>query len=484
MPIKTGKGYIENLNGLSPEVWLGGERVQGLISEHPAFRGLVESQAALYDMQSEESLRATMTYLSPATGDPVGLSFLQPKTKEDLQKRRKMMSLWAESHHGFLGRSPDYMNTALVAFSSAAGLLEDKYPKHAENLKNYYVYCRENDITLSHGFIQSKASMLSAVISDNPEQSTAAKVHEINRDGYVVSGSFMMNTQGATSEEMLVYPQPIAVSESVNPYAFFFAVPSNLKGITFVCRENTLAGTSGYDYPLSSRYEEMDTLVILDHVLVPHDRMFLYGDEEMAVDLFERSHFHTLVSHQILCRYIAKTEFLIGVLEYMADCLDKSEDFFVIERVSEILITLEILKSIVIASEEQSELNEWGIMLPSPKPLYAANAYYPKIYPKIIETIQLLGSSDLIMLPKEQDFNSPVSKYLDSYLSGAGIDAYDKVNLFRLAWELGVSAFGGRQMQYERFFFGNQDTLMTRAYANLSDREKYIDKVKQLMKNR
>ncbi|RUT28176.1 4-hydroxyphenylacetate 3-monooxygenase, oxygenase component [Paenibacillus zeisoli] len=483
MSIKTGKQYLENLNRLSPEVWLNGARIKGKLSDHIAFCGLIQSQASLYDMQSEEQYRDKMTYTSPDTGDLVGLSFLHPTSKEDLRRRRDMMTLWADRHHGFLGRSPDYMNTALMAFSGAAELLSGINPQFAENLKNYYVYCRENDITLSHGFIQSKISRLSALLG-NGNESSAARVNEITQDGYVVSGAFLLNTQGATAEELLIYPQPPITLDTVNPYAFFFAVPSNLKGIKFICRENSIKSSSRFDYPLSSRYEEMDTLVILDQVVVPHDRMFFYGDEELSESFFAKSNFHTHVSHQILCRYIAKTEFLIGVLECLAQSLDKSEDRSFIEKVSDVLVALETLKAFVIASEEQSSMDEWGIMVPNPKPLYAANAWYPKVYPRIVEAIQILGSSDLIMIPSEQDFNSPISPYLDKYLQGVDMDANSKVHLFRLAWELSLSAFGGRQTQYERFFFGSPDTLTERTYSNLSDREKYINIVKQWMTNK
>lgn len=97
----------------SPDVWIAGERVQGAISEHKAFKGLMATQASMYDMQHAEKSQATMVYSSPLTGDPVGLSFKQPKTKKDLELRRQMMEAWASIHHGFLGRSPDYMNTAI-----------------------------------------------------------------------------------------------------------------------------------------------------------------------------------------------------------------------------------------------------------------------------------------------------------------------------------------------------------------------------------
>ena len=47
------------------------------------------------------------------------MSYLQPKTKEDLVKRREMIQHWAKSNNGMMGRSPDYMNTVLMAFASS-----------------------------------------------------------------------------------------------------------------------------------------------------------------------------------------------------------------------------------------------------------------------------------------------------------------------------------------------------------------------------
>ena len=61
-----------------------------------------------------------MTFFLPDKEEPIGLSYLQPKTKEDLKRRRKMMEHWARHTHGMMGRSPDYMNTAVMSFASSA----------------------------------------------------------------------------------------------------------------------------------------------------------------------------------------------------------------------------------------------------------------------------------------------------------------------------------------------------------------------------
>ena len=93
MPARTGQEYITGLKDRPREVWLNGERIKD-VTEHPALRNGVRSVAALYDMQHDPALREEMTFASPTTGDPVGLSFLIPKTIDDLVRRREMMSRW------------------------------------------------------------------------------------------------------------------------------------------------------------------------------------------------------------------------------------------------------------------------------------------------------------------------------------------------------------------------------------------------------
>lgn len=145
-----------------------------------------------------------------------------------------MIELWSNRHHGFLGRSPDYMNTAIMSLFTAADILEDLHPKYAENLRKYYAYCRDHDITLSHAFIQPQASKISGQV-DATEDSIAAKVVEIKDEGMVVTGAFMMATQGATCDEMLVFPTPSpSLVDDDNPFAFAFAVPNDLPGMTFL----------------------------------------------------------------------------------------------------------------------------------------------------------------------------------------------------------------------------------------------------------
>jgi 4-hydroxyphenylacetate 3-monooxygenase len=72
------------------------------------------------------------------------------------------------------------------------------------------------------------------------------------------------------------------------------------------------------------------------------------------------------------------------------------------------------------------------------------------------EMLHLLGSSSLMALPTEADFNGPLASEITRYLETDTASAADRVRIFRLAWDTCCSAFASRQVLYERFFQGDQ----------------------------
>ena len=100
--------------------------------------------AALYDMQHDPELRDEMTYVSPSSGDRVGLSFIIPRTREDLEKRRVMMLNWARATCGMMGRSPDFMNVTYAAWAGAAGFFaQGRGPNGREHAALLRIHPRE-----------------------------------------------------------------------------------------------------------------------------------------------------------------------------------------------------------------------------------------------------------------------------------------------------------------------------------------------------
>ncbi len=110
MPARTGAQYIAGLRERAVGVYISGEQVKD-VTTHPAFRNGVHTLAGLYDLQHHPTLSEEMTYRSPTTGDRVGLSFIVPRTVQDLERRRLMMSHWARASCGMMGPTPDFMKS-------------------------------------------------------------------------------------------------------------------------------------------------------------------------------------------------------------------------------------------------------------------------------------------------------------------------------------------------------------------------------------
>ena len=58
-------------------------------------------------------------------------------------------------------------------------------------------------------------------------------------------------------------------------------------------------------------------------------------------------------------------------------------------------------------------------------------------------------------LPIEVDFEGPLAEDIIRYLDTDTATSRERVQLFRLAWDLSGSAFGSRQVLYERYFQGD-----------------------------
>ncbi|MEE3294251.1 MAG: 4-hydroxyphenylacetate 3-hydroxylase N-terminal domain-containing protein, partial [Pseudomonadota bacterium] len=174
MSARNGAEYLEGLRQSKAEIWLGDERIAD-VTAHPALRGCAQSIAHLYDMQSDADLRDQMTYPSPSTGDPVGLSFLTPKTHEDLQRRSRMMFHWSRFSGGMLGLSSDYINVEIMAAAAAANFYNQNDNRFGENARNYYEYAREKDLCLTHTLINPQSNR-ALTASGHPSADVALRI--------------------------------------------------------------------------------------------------------------------------------------------------------------------------------------------------------------------------------------------------------------------------------------------------------------------
>jgi 4-hydroxyphenylacetate 3-monooxygenase len=480
MGARNGRDFLRRLDSTPREIWYGDQKITGSVSEHPAFRGVAKSIAALYDMQFKEGMEF-MTYRSPKTGEPVGSSFMQPRTKEELAQRTRMMRAWAEYSGGMMGRTADYLNSSIMAMAAAKEFFGCEGRDYASNIEAYYEYVRENDLILTHTLINPQSNR-GVGPSKQADPYIAARVVEKNSDGVVIRGARMLATL-PMADEIVVFPSTVIRSGQDDvPYSVAFALPVSAKGLKFICRESFASG-SRYDHPLGSRFDEQDAVVVFDDVLVPWERVFILEDPEKANRVNEATDAVVFMAHQATVREAVKAEFIAGLVTLVAETIGADQFPQVQERVTEILLTAETMKAFLAASEANAKPNRWGLMTPDYSPINSARNLWPRVAPSLSAILKQVGASGLMAIPPEQILDSPAKADVDRYYQAKLADGEERIGLFKLAWDAAGSSFGGRQDLYERFFFGDP-VRMASAYYAWYNKEPYKERVKELLHRR
>jgi aromatic ring hydroxylase len=96
------------------------------------------------------------------------------------------------------------------------------------------------------------------------------------------------------------------------------------------------------------------------------------------------------------------------------------------------------------------------------------------------EVIRQLSGSGLIMTPTEKDLHNPeIGPYLEQYLRGKNLTARERIQLFKLAWDMTGEQFGSRQLQYEWFYAGDPNFTRARFYRSpaVKDYKAMVDRL-------
>jgi 4-hydroxyphenylacetate 3-monooxygenase oxygenase component len=451
MGARSGSEYVENLRKCQPEVWLRGHRVEDVTTE-PAFAGPLRSIMEQYDLQLDPRHRDI------ATTDGYSTSFLVPRSREELVRRRQSFRLRADHNFGFMGRAPDFMNAILTDFSLIADVFarggSDAY---GDNIVRYYEHIRDNDLFLTHMLVnpQVDRSRTSAQ-QDDPFTHLGRVSH--NSDGIVVRGAKMLGTMAPLCEEVMVWPYG-GVAPGDEAYALGFGIPTNSPGLRFICREAFASpDRNRFDHPLSSRFEEMDCIAVFDDVFVPWDRVFIDGGGPAAAEVCNQLRPRDgIVAVQTASRMLANLEFFCGLAMRLADAIGITGFLHIQEKLGTILQELDVFRACYYGAETLAKPRPDGVWAVHQPYLAAANLRAPRVYPLLVEVIQSLAGGGVFYAPTAADLAAPeIRPDLDRYVKGRpGVEADERISLFKLAWDATGDAFGSRMLQYAKFYSGD-----------------------------
>ncbi|HEY3609910.1 MAG TPA: 4-hydroxyphenylacetate 3-hydroxylase N-terminal domain-containing protein [Pseudonocardiaceae bacterium] len=463
----TGAEYIESLRD-DREIFLYGERVKD-VTTHPAFHNPVRMTARLYDALHDEKNKGVLTTPTDTGSDGFTHPFFRtPHSAADLVADQKAIAAWARMSYGWMGRSPDYK----AAFLGTLGANADFYDPYAANARRWYRESQEKVLFWNHAIVHPPVDR-----NLPPDQVADVFVHvEKETDsGLIASGAKVVATGSALTHYNFIAHYGLPIKD--RKFALVATIPMNAPGLKLICRTSYTATSavmgSPFDYPLSSRLDENDTILVLDKVLIPWENVFIYGHLGKVQMFTSRSGFPERFTFHGCTRLAVKLEFIAGLLAKAVEITGTKDFRGVQSRIGEVLAWRNLFWAFSdAAARNPIEWND-GSVLPNPQYGLAYRWFMQVGYPRVREIVQQDIASGLIYLNSSaEDFANPdVRPYLDKYLRGSdGVDAVERVKVMKLLWDAVGTEFGGRHELYERNYAGNHENtrveLMSAQLAN------------------
>jgi len=458
---KNGQRHIASLRD-GRRIYLDGALISDH-TQHPAFQESVRSAAGLYDYQAKPENIEKMTFESPLSKDRVSKMWLLPRSYAELVDRRTALEAWAKLSCGFLGRSPDHVASALSGMYMGIDIFRAQGAKYADALSGYYEYARDNDLYLTYAIVNPQTDRKKPS-SSTEKQLIAAGVVDENSEGITIQGAKMLATGCPLANEVMVACiQPLKPGDEC--YSFTAMVPMNARGLKLLSRKSYEASSqSVFDNPLSSRFDENDSILYFDQVIVPWERVFVHNNVQMAAAQWHSIPTHCYQNYQCQIRFAVKMRFLLGVAHRIADANGLLAFPPVREQLGQMAAEVSMVEGLVEAMELGGSMFG-SYFVPNNARLYAASVLTQQLYPKFVQAIRELAGGGMIMLPSSAaDFARPeIADCIVKTQQSSAMDATNRVKLFKLAWDAVGSEFGSRHLQYEMFYSGA--TMVTKGHA-------------------
>jgi 4-hydroxyphenylacetate 3-monooxygenase len=466
MGIRTGRQYLDSLRD-GREVYIDGERIRDVAAD-ARLRGGALTTAEIYDLQHRADLIEEMTLPSASSGDRVALSFIEPRTIEDLTRRGRAMKRTMDYVYGMFGRAPDFLNVTLTAFASASAVFDEgKHGKgFGRNIRAYYEHVRDNDLALTHVLVNPQVDRSRPIHLQ--KKVIAARVVKETDSGFYVKGARLVGTLSQFANEILVMPSAIVPNDpAAEDYSLGFAVPVSTPGLKVLSRPSLAPTDPGHflDHPLSLRLDEGDAVVVFDNVFVPWERTFIYRDPQLNNSIYQRSHATAHASHQTAIRTLAKAEFMCGLACHLADSINVDEFLNVAGMLSDLLIHVETQRALIYSAEQHATPTPFGTVAPNRFTLGAAQLNFFRKFDEMVDAVRTVGAGGIVAAPSYAELGGPAAAEVREYFQSAKQTSEERIRLLRLAADTCMSSFAARQQLYERYYQGDPVRTKARFYA-------------------
>ena len=274
--IRTGAQYREGLRD-GREVWIDGERVKD-ICVHPAVMPIVDIRARIYDMQHEPANSSVLTYF--ADNDRHSVFNRLPMQQQDWHDKRNAVDAVLQHIKGVVNRVGDETVGEMWSLYDGRDVLSEIDPRFAANITRHI----DNVIATDVFHVSANTDPKGDRSKPPQEQDPDMMVHVVKQtgSGIIIRGA-KFETASAYADQAFLEPTIGAwTNEKLSDYAVGCIVKMGAPGVRHIARSGFANRGAAADYPLASRFDEVDFLMVLDDVHNPWEDVFFYRHTRAA----------------------------------------------------------------------------------------------------------------------------------------------------------------------------------------------------------
>ncbi len=477
MGLISAEQYKESLND-GRVVYYKGEKIEN-VATHPDLGVCADLMAIDYEMAENPEFRDLAVIKDPESGAEISRYYYKPQNADDLLKAHELIVKATELGDGYIPLAHDIGADALNAINITANMIGNQ--DYIDRIENYRKTLQQEDLATCAGVTCVKGDRM--LRPSDPGQAHPdfyiRKVDQ-NEKGIIVRGAKIHITGAAYCNDIIVLPCR-AMTEADADYALSFAIPANTKGIRQVCRPFR-SHLSPLEFPNTRPVRvHTDSLIVFDDVLVPWERVFLCGEWKFAATLVYN---FALMHRRTGCSYrVPLSEQLVGAAVAIADYNGISKAPHVREKITDLVIYLETLKSLS-KTACYDFVMRGGLAVPNPIATNMAKYHFAHYYHDVVKIVQDLAGGLVVTAPSYKDYQLvEMQADIDKYLQGVKeVSTENRLRMFDLIRRITSSDLETICLHGEGSPMAERMTIFMEAGKVLAECKQLVEEMAQVTK--
>lgn len=460
--IRTGEEYRESIRD-NREVFVNGEKVKDVTS-HPQFKPLVDIRARIFDMQHEVATRSVMTVEQDGEVNAIGSAL--PYSQDDWWAKRRATDMVMNEVGGVVTRVGDETVGEMWSLYDGQDVLNEVDPQFSKNIENHIFRVLHEDPFHVSANTDPKGDRSKAPQDQDPDM----LLHVVKETdaGLIVRGA-KYETAAAYANQAFTKPTIANWGNAeLSDYAVGFICDLGSPNMKFICRTGFAGRAPAADYPLANKFDEVDTLVIFDNVLVPWENVLFYRHTKAAT--FIRATLHRYSAFAFVQRNLKLADMMIGAALFNARQTGLEKQQAVQEKLAQLAVYREGINAHLTAAIALGEKSPAGLMMPNPSLLYTGRVLACSQLHEMMHIARELCGGQICVTPDSAAFNDPETKpWMDKYYTiNEEWVSDDRRKLLAFARDMLNSDYAGHRLTFQLFAQSPPFAHLAAVYRNFN----------------